>query len=219
MSQRILTLAFCIYFTIGCQKSSQQVETPKEKASNSLIDQHKPDANLQLESYTLKKGSTLASSLRESGIPPNEIPQVLAAVSNQMNLRTLPAGLKYNVIKTPSEILEISIKQAPLKYLKVSRDDQWTTSWETKQPSKELRTFKGEVTNTLWESAMESGLPPQLIINMADIFAWQIDFSREIRKGDRWSLVAQELSHNGEHVQWGKILVAEYINKKEQYQS
>ena len=219
ISQRLLTLALCISFAIGCRKSSQNEETPKDKAPSSLIDQSTPHTNVQLKSYTLEKGSTLASSLRNSGIPSNEIPQVLAAVSKKMNLRTLPAGLKYSIKKTHSEILEISIKQGPLKYLKVTRGDQWTTSWETKQPSKELRSFKGQVTSTLWESAMESGLPPQLIIKMADIFAWQIDFSREIRKGDRWSLVALELTHNGDHVQWGKILVAEYINKKEQYQA
>ena len=52
-----------------------------------------------------------------------------------------------------------------------------------------------------------------LIINLAEIFGWEIDFNREVRKHDQWRLTAEKKLVKGKLVGWGSILAAEYINK------
>jgi murein DD-endopeptidase MepM/ murein hydrolase activator NlpD len=51
-----------------------------------------------------------------------------------------------------------------------------------------------------------------LVTRMADIFAWQIDFSRELRTGDRWRIVVKKMMAEDKFVGWGPILAAEFVN-------
>ncbi|MGD9642713.1 MAG: peptidoglycan DD-metalloendopeptidase family protein [Elusimicrobiales bacterium] len=58
-------------------------------------------------------------------------------------------------------------------------------SWEVKSAS-------GTLESSLWEAMCGAGLPPGLIMEFADVFAWEIDFLTEPRKGDRFALVWEE---------------------------
>src|SRR5690606_36376309 len=57
-----------------------------------------------------------------------------------------------------------------------------------------------------------AGMDPAIISSMAEIFAWQIDFNREVRAGDQWRLVVDEVFANGKPIGFGDVISAEYIN-------
>ena len=59
----------------------------------------------------------------------------------------------------------------------------------------------------------------QLIVKLAEIMAWQIDFNREVRKNDKWRLIVESEKVGDKHISWGNILAAEYVNKKDSYQA
>ncbi|MCJ7507702.1 MAG: M23 family metallopeptidase [candidate division Zixibacteria bacterium] len=71
--------------------------------------------------------------------------------------------------------------------------------------------LEGEISNSLWESMYDKCRNPELIMNLTDIFAWEIDFLNEPRNGDKFRLVFEEYWHEGEFVKYGDILTAEYI--------
>ena len=86
--------------------------------------------------------------------------------------------------------------------------------WARVEPARFTRMVKGlsgTVESSLWESMISLCEDPELILNFADIFAWEIDFLAEVRSGDRFRLVFEELWKEGRFVKYGDILAAEYV--------
>lgn len=83
----------------------------------------------------------------------------------------------------------------------------------------EVRTFvrTGEITSTLYEATDEAGLPDAAANQMVEIFGGDIDFHRDLRKGDKFTVIYEMTYSNGEPVRTGRIQAAEFINRGEAY--
>ena len=82
-----------------------------------------------------------------------------------------------------------------------------------------IKTFHGTVTDNLWSSAQIAKMDSNLIIRLAEIMAWQIDFNREVRENDKWRIVVESVRVGEKHIGWGNILAAEYVNKGDSYKA
>lgn len=58
---------------------------------------------------------------------------------------------------------------------------------------------------SLWNAAIDAGLRPGDIVRIAEIFQWEVDFNSELRAGATFSVVGQELWHDGEFVKMGEL--------------
>ena len=65
---------------------------------------------------------------------------------------------------------------------------------------------------SLFGAADAAGIPDSVATSLADIFGGDIDFHRDIRKGDRFSVIYESLTHLGRQVRTGRILAAEFVN-------
>ena len=70
----------------------------------------------------------------------------------------------------------------------------------------------GVIETSLFESAATAGLDDNQIMNLAGIFAWDIDFVLDIRRGDEYTLMFEEYWRNGEKIGNGEIIAAEFVN-------
>ena len=75
----------------------------------------------------------------------------------------------------------------------------------------------GEISSSLFAATDTIGLPETTAIQLAEIFGGDIDFHRDLRKGDKFSVVYEMNYSNGEPVRAGRIQAAEFINKGESY--
>ncbi len=80
-----------------------------------------------------------------------------------------------------------------------------------------IMTYSALVKTTMWDSAREAKLDPQLVADLAEIFAWQVDFAREVRKGDSWRMSVEEKWMDGRRLGWGKIIAAEFESQGDTY--
>ncbi|MDD5058461.1 MAG: M23 family metallopeptidase [Sideroxydans sp.] len=78
----------------------------------------------------------------------------------------------------------------------------------------EQRTFvrTGEITSTLFAATDEAGLPDAAANQLSEIFGGDIDFHRDLRKGDKFSVIYEMTYSNGEAARTGRILAAEFVN-------
>ena len=81
------------------------------------------------------------------------------------------------------------------------------------------RVVSGTIDHTLFEAGDDVGLSPSMILELARIFGWDIDFALEIRKGDRFKLIWEEHWIQGRHAEDGPILAAEFINQGRTYRA
>ena len=77
----------------------------------------------------------------------------------------------------------------------------------------------GRIDSSLFESGNTAGLPDKLIMNLAGIFAWDIDFVLDIRVGDNYYILYEEIYQDGEFVTDGEIIAAEFNNDGRTYQA
>jgi murein DD-endopeptidase MepM/ murein hydrolase activator NlpD len=69
-----------------------------------------------------------------------------------------------------------------------------------------------EIRHSLFGATDAAGIPDSVATGLADIFGGDIDFHRDLRKGDRFSVVFESISHQGKMVRTGRILAAEFVN-------
>jgi len=76
-----------------------------------------------------------------------------------------------------------------------------------------------EVRHSLFGAADAAGIPDAIATQLADVFGGDIDFHRDLRKGDRFSVVYESVSHHGRAVRSGRILAAEFVNNGKAYRA
>lgn len=97
--------------------------------------------------------------------------------------------------------------------------DSFRVENHTKTVEKRLGYVSDSIDNSFYLSAQKSGLSDALIMSLATIFGWDIDFALEIRKGDRFTVVYEEEFLNGSRFGNGKIIAAEFINRGNVYRA
>ncbi len=173
------------------------------------------------KSYTLalNKGETLAGLIQEHDLlPPAVFTSVLSSIGYYVDLRKLGVGTQLNVTSSGELTKQLSLHLGPLDSLLVeSLSPGWSVAKIHHQVTYRKATFSGLVESSLWESADKVGMDPKLIADLSEIFAWQLDFSRELRANDRWRISVDQILVDGKAVGFGPILAAEFENRGEIY--
>ena len=96
------------------------------------------------------------------------------------------------------------------------RDGRWVSRAEVAPLVGQVRLASGTIRSSLFAATDESRIPDAVAVQMAEIFAADIDFHRELRKGDSFSVVYEAMTADGEPVTWavptGRVLSAEFVN-------
>jgi murein DD-endopeptidase MepM/ murein hydrolase activator NlpD len=92
---------------------------------------------------------------------------------------------------------------------------------ETAALDVQLRMGSGMIRSSLFAATDEARLPDAVATQMAEVFSTDIDFHRELRKGDTFSVLYEALTADGEPITWGasagKVLAAEFVNNGRSY--
>ena len=97
--------------------------------------------------------------------------------------------------------------------------DNFSTRTLNAQIEKRLFMITGEINSTLFAATDTAGMSDAAANQLADIFSGDIDFHRDLRKGDKFSVIYEMNYSNGEPVSTGNILAAEFINQGHQYRA
>jgi len=126
------------------------------------------------------------------------------------------------VVRYPAESPDQS--QTHFSRLVVSRfDGRWFSRVETAPLANETRLGSGTIRSSLFAATDEARVPDAVAVQIAEIFSTEIDFHRELRKGDTFSVLYAALVADGEPVPWnqgaGKVLAAEFVNGGKTHQA
>lgn len=82
-----------------------------------------------------------------------------------------------------------------------------------------LKFTYGTIEDSFWKGGLRAGLNENLIMKLATIFSWDIDFAQDIRPGDRFTVIYEQYFRQGEYLRNGNIIAAEFVNQKELFQA
>ena len=84
---------------------------------------------------------------------------------------------------------------------------------------RKLAVSSGRIDQSLYLAAKQANLQQSTIMELANIFQWELDFARDIRPGDKFSLVFDRMFREGEYIGDGDILAAEFVRGGKSYQA
>lgn len=86
-----------------------------------------------------------------------------------------------------------------------------------KEVQVKIETAHGTIESSLFNDGIRAGMTEKLIIKMAKLFSWDIDFGRELKKGDYFGVIFEARYVDGQRIGTGNILAAEFINGKKKH--
>ncbi|MDL2336565.1 MAG: M23 family metallopeptidase [Pseudomonadota bacterium] len=101
--------------------------------------------------------------------------------------------------------------------LRITRENgQFVARLETALLAAQARMGSGTVRNSLFNATDDAGIPDSVANQLAEVFSTDINFHRELRRGDTFSVVYEALTADGEPITWnesaGRVLAAEFVN-------
>ncbi len=178
-----------------------------------------PPSVEEMYPHSIKPQTTLFSALRALNVSPQVISEVVKAAKPITDLTRIMPGTRFQLVEevTPEKNLsEINFRFSVSESLKIKKiDSAWVAEKIIEKVETKIVTFAGVVVTSLWKSAENAKMDPNLISDLSEIFGWQVDFSREVRVKDRWRLSVEQKFIKGQPAGWGSIVAAEYENAGE----
>ena len=171
--------------------------------------------------YTVRNNDTLEKVLKNYDVPNKEINNLISEIIKK-KLTNISAGAQIQLITKE----EKGIKQIVSLFYPIDA----ITSVEVKKNKKTFDVSKivlklnkkgivlsNTIKNNLYSSAIEVGIEPNIIVEFANIFGFEVDFQRDIRKGDKFEIYYEQFVDDEDVVRrTGKIIYASmFVNNKE----
>jgi len=170
---------------------------------------------------TVEPGDSLARIFSKQSVPPRQLHDIVASGGLAKKLTRIYPGQKLRIRTTPEDgLLELLYEIDALNQIQVTRSESgYDTQLIVRVPERRSMRSTGTIDNSLFVAAQQAKLPENITMELAGIFGWDIDFALDIRHGDQFALLYEELYLDGERVGTGNILAAEFTNNGTVYQA
>jgi murein DD-endopeptidase MepM/ murein hydrolase activator NlpD len=169
----------------------------------------------------IQRGDTVASILARLNVADPEASAYLLQARDVRSLYQLIPGRAVRAVTSGEGRLEsLSYVNTDGRRLHVTRGESgFSSTEELPQTEQWIMQSSGEIESSLFGATDAAGIPEAVALQLADIFSSDIDFHRDLRRGDRFSVVYEALAADDEFVGFGRVLAAEFVNQGETYQA
>jgi murein DD-endopeptidase MepM/ murein hydrolase activator NlpD len=182
---------------------ADSVESPETAAIAAVW----PDApsGLAVETTTFGSGDTLMDSLIGMGVAAAEAQLAVTALGEVFNPRHIRAGQDLDVLMHDGSLYGMMLHTAPGERVDVALTDGDYTARMIELPLiGSMQAARGVIETSLYQAAIDAGVPPSVLQDMIRAYSFDVDFQREIQSGDSFALLYEEfLDEDGNAVRYG----------------
>lgn len=210
-------LGLFVLLYVSDYHKSKKVETEIQETSVDLEEESTFEFGLDKESFEVIEGKIKPNQFLANLLLPHHIDystiDALAKKSKEIfDVRKIMAGKKYKIFKSKDSLAkaEYFIYQPnPVDYIVFDLSDSLEIYKGQKDVEIREKTISGVIRSSLYETLQESNSSPALAVEMADIFAWTIDFYR-IQKGDWFKAIYEVKYIDNEAIGIGEVKAIEF---------
>lgn len=200
-----------------------ETKTPvysSEEKIQSLSETEEDDRAVAFETLqgTLGSGDTLGLVLNRRGVTSRLIHDITSQMRPLFDFRQARPGDKYYLdLREDGRILRFRYVRSPFEEYMLEVDGEIVTARRlAPRIDRRRATISGLVSQNLYDSLSDVGGDHSLASDFSEIFAWDLDFSRSVRMGDRFAILYERLYNLREgrpetYIGSGKILAASYL--------
>ena len=164
--------------------------------------------------HVIKKGENLKNILLNYDVPEIEVNNIIIALSKKIKLKNLKSNqeIKFLYDRKENVIKEFTYPITKSKQIYLVKDkitDNFLISEVITNLNRRLLFKEGIIKQSLYKSATNLDIKPNIIVQFANIFGFQVDFQRDIRKNDTFQILYEILEdEKGKFFGTGKIIFA-----------
>ena len=168
----------------------------------------------------VRRGDTLEQLFRRNGLSLSDLAAIVSLPDATQALRLLKPGDRVEIAHRDGQIMSLQRELDEVKVLSIARADKGFAVRTIERPV-DVRTTAthGVIQSSLFEAGTAAGISDRLVMDMAGIFEWDIDFIQDVRDGDEFSVIYEELWRDGIKLRDGDIVAAEFINQGKSYRA
>lgn len=173
--------------------------------------QHPASGNWQ--HFIISKGDTLSALFARAGLARDQIFWLLQSETMD-HLKYIVAGRQLSLLSDDrGQLQRLHYEKNSLETVIIEREagQKFIVAEDRKQIDTQLDYAEGVISSSLFEDGRKAGLSDKLIMNLAEVFIWDIDFAQDIRPGDRFSVLYQQQIVDGLPASSGQILAASFV--------
>jgi murein DD-endopeptidase MepM/ murein hydrolase activator NlpD len=166
------------------------------------------------------RNDTLDGIFRRMALNKSDLAAIRALPGIRQSLDFLRPGDAIKVTHSDGDIQELTRKVSETQTLDVVRQ---TSGFEAKMINNpvetRVRTATATIDSSLFQAAGAAEISDAIALKLANVFAWDIDFVLDIREGDRFTAVYEQIYQDGKYLRDGDVLAAEFVNNGKLYRA
>lgn len=192
----------------------QLAEKDKSRADS------KNDGDIRLV-HEIQTGDTISDILSKYGADKAAFQGILTSADWVDRLNSIRPGEVINLRFSPNEVLEeLVYKPSKIETVKFYRTNSGYQGQKlVREPERRITFAHGTIDSSLFLDGKKAGLSEKLIVQLAKIFAWDIDFALNIHPDDQFTLIYEKLYLDGEEYDTGNILAAEFVTRGQTFRA
>jgi murein DD-endopeptidase MepM/ murein hydrolase activator NlpD len=182
-----------------------------KKTFNEIINNLEP--RYKIYNHKIESGETFDEILRSYSIDEKEITTIKKNLSKKINVNKLKTNQKIyiNLDQANNKIKEFTFQISNTEKISLSRNQNTKFNQEiiTLKLDKKVAYKEDIILQSLYKAAIDKNIPPNIIIEFARIYGFQVDFQRDIRKQDKFQIMYEIfINENKKIIETGNILYA-----------
>jgi murein DD-endopeptidase MepM/ murein hydrolase activator NlpD len=202
----LIGLSLLVYFYFIPYTFLPPASLPVEP--NSITSQ---EAQLQTIEGDIKNRSSLFQCLMKKNVPLQWIDLIISKLRPLVDFKKIKGGTYQLITDMKGELVKFIYEASPTEIYEIEKDSQGYIA-QKRNVVLETRLVKvnGEIRSSLFEAMDAAGEQDQLTVAFAEILAWEVDFYKDVREGDRFIMVVEKVYKGDQFIQYGTIHAVEY---------
>ena len=168
-----------------------------------------------------KRSDTLATLIERLGADEDEAATLLRSSRAARPFRLLLPGTTVQArVDEVGRLRSISFLTDRDTLLSVDRlGDSFSRFEQQADVARGIEMRSGEIKTSLFAATDAAGIPDGIAVQLADIFGGDVDFHRDLRRGDRFGVVFEAFYHGGKTIRFGRVLAADFYSQRKTYRA
>ena len=231
MSRRNIALIAVAAFVLAAmldprpnRMSNQQVFQQSLSIDNQVANSDEPitdqyHAELIWKTQTVASGDNLSTIFQRAGLSALEVYFVSKSEQGKALTNLFPGEtLRFGIDSTSGDLIEMHYEKTALEtHIFKAQEKRFDSKKIIREPEIITSYREGTIEQSLYLAGKKAKLPDKTIMELANIFGWDIDFVFDIREGDSFALLFEEHFIDGRRLATGNILAASFSNRGKIY--
>lgn len=196
------------------EMSDQDISAPEQDLQPP--EEVQPSDGLNWKRFTVSSGDTLSGLFSKAGFNDALIYAISAQIKDKSWARIYPGEHIAFGLNNEGKLEAMNIQRSRLETWTIARagnEESYALNKTLRETDKMTAVAEGTIKSVFYTAAQNAGLTNSQTMALAGLFSWDVDFALDIRKGDSFKVIYEDLYLDGKKIGTGDILAAEFTNQ------